>query len=153
MHPRLEFQRKHCRKGLKILNAGSKEDPAGLKRDFGAINLDINKFDGVDVIADACMLPFKDKSFDLVILGDCLEHISDHEKAIKEARRVGKIVVATIPTREYETEIGHKPAGYPYSEHIWKPTIEEVRKLFPGAEIEFVRTDCWIGCFVKEVVR
>ena len=65
MHPRLEFQRRFCSKELRILNVGSKEDPANLKKDFDAVNVDINKFENVDVIANACSLPFKDKSFDV----------------------------------------------------------------------------------------
>jgi SAM-dependent methyltransferase len=154
MHPRLEFQRRHCRKGLKILNVGSKEDPAKLKQDFGAINIDINKFENVDVIADARMLPFKDKSVDVVVLGDCLEHMANPEKAVEEARRVSRgLIVATIPTIEHELEIGHKPAGYPYSEHVWKPTVDEIKRLFLGAEVKFLRTPDWIGCLVKEDVE
>lgn len=149
MHPRLEFQRKHCVEGKSILNIGSKEDPANLK-DFGAINLDINPFDGVDVIADACMLPFKDKSIDVVVCGDVLEHVHDHEKAIKEARRVAGLIVATIPTVEHEEEIGHNPGYYRFSEHVWQPAIEEIKKLFPDAEIEILEREDWIGVLVVE---
>jgi len=96
------------------------------------------------------MLPFKDKSFDVVVCGDVLEHVYDYEKAVKEARRVGKTVVATIPTKEYEERIGHKPSGYPFSEHVWKPAIEEIKKLFPNAEIEMLEREDWIGVLVVE---
>ena len=53
------------------------------------------------VNADAsAFLPFRDASFDLVILGDILEHLVDPEKLVREAVRVlarGGRVIASVP--------------------------------------------------------
>lgn len=51
-------------------------------------------------LSDAVKLPFKEKQFDLIFLLDVLEHIKDHKKAIKEAKRVLKddgLIVVTAP--------------------------------------------------------
>jgi len=48
----------------------------------------------------ATKLPFKDNSFDLVLLLDVLEHIKDDQKALKEAKRVLKpsgSIIVTAP--------------------------------------------------------
>lgn len=61
------------------------------------------------VKADATKLPFEDKSFDVVVLAEILEHIpSDPIPAIKEALRVAKKVIITVPY-EYEWDDEKKP--------------------------------------------
>lgn len=42
------------------------------------------------VKADICALPFKDNSFDVILCNHVLEHIPDHETAMKELYRVMK---------------------------------------------------------------
>lgn len=39
-------------------------------------------------LADACEIPFKDESFDLVILSDIVEHVTSPQKIIEESHRV-----------------------------------------------------------------
>lgn len=51
-------------------------------------------------VADAKKMPYKTNSFDVVILSDVLEHVSDPEGVAKEAVRVVKkrgLVMATVP--------------------------------------------------------
>lgn len=43
------------------------------------------------------VLPFKDKSFDLVICSDFIEHVSDISKYLNEIRRVSKFILFKIP--------------------------------------------------------
>lgn len=53
-------------------------------------------------IGDACCLPFKDHSFDMVISSECVEHTLNPESAIKEMCRVcrsGGYVCITTPNR------------------------------------------------------
>jgi ubiquinone/menaquinone biosynthesis C-methylase UbiE len=49
-------------------------------------------------------IPFKDKSFNKIILSEVLEHLEDEDKALQEIRRVlkpgGKIVI-TVPNKDY----------------------------------------------------
>ncbi|MEW6266376.1 MAG: methyltransferase domain-containing protein [Thermodesulfobacteriota bacterium] len=50
--------------------------------------------------ADATRLPFQDQSFDLVICCEVLEHIPDHERAVRELARVlkpGRDLVVSVP--------------------------------------------------------
>lgn len=51
---------------------------------------------------DICSLPFPDKSFDIVVSSEVLEHVKDHVGALKELRRVcsGPIVL-TLPAHQY----------------------------------------------------
>ncbi len=50
------------------------------------------------VVADACKLPFKENSFDLVICSEVLEHIKNPQRVISEIKRVLKgVLIATVP--------------------------------------------------------
>ncbi|MEO6346384.1 MAG: methyltransferase domain-containing protein [Aquaticitalea sp.] len=44
-----------------------------------------------DVKADICILPFKDKEFDIILCNHVLEHIPDDTKAMQELYRVMKV--------------------------------------------------------------
>lgn len=49
----------------------------------------------VPVVADACRLPFRSGSFDLVVAGCCLGHLPNPLSGLREARRVAGGVVAS----------------------------------------------------------
>ncbi|PIE89152.1 MAG: hypothetical protein CR997_12820 [Acidobacteria bacterium] len=55
-----------------------------------ATHLDLDAFPGVDVIADACHLPFKDACFDAVLCEVVLEHVYNPWQVIEETHRVLK---------------------------------------------------------------
>lgn len=95
----------------KALNVGSDEDPCHLAQDFGAVNLDVEYHKNVHVIADGKRLPFKDKSFDTVVMGDSIEHDRDPGAMVRDAARVARQrVVITVPmdTREDAEHYGHR---------------------------------------------
>lgn len=53
---------------------------------------------------DICKLPFKDNSFDKIILSEVLEHIPDDLKALTEVKRVIKpngVIAITVPNHNY----------------------------------------------------
>lgn len=55
-------------------------------------------------ISEATNLPFKDGSFDSVLLLDVIEHIDDDNSVIKEAKRVlksGGIIILTAPALQF----------------------------------------------------
>jgi SAM-dependent methyltransferase len=55
----------------------------------------------LDLLSDARFLPFVDSSFDMILLSNVLEHISDRQKVIKECLRAlkddGELVI-TVPS-------------------------------------------------------
>ena len=65
------------------------------------------------VQGDAANLPFKDGEFDCAVLAEILEHVADPVKVLKEARRVAKCVIISVPY-----------------EHNWPPEL----KPFHGLE-------------------
>jgi ubiquinone/menaquinone biosynthesis C-methylase UbiE len=60
-----------------------------------------------DVIAPAHNLPFKDKSYDLLVSFDCMEHVPEEEveAAFKEFARVAKRIYLQISLTHSETRI------------------------------------------------
>lgn len=62
----------------------------GTRKRAGCIGVDIRKVEGVNALADASKLPFKDDSFDSVFLSHIVEHILDLVSFMKEVWRVCK---------------------------------------------------------------
>lgn len=80
-----------------VLNVG-----AGVKRlpMVCSVNLDIELFGNVDVVADGQEAPFADGSFDAVILEYVIEHVLDSSRITSEIHRIlkpGGHVYATVP--------------------------------------------------------
>lgn len=67
----------------------------------------------VNIDEGATNLPYKDSSFDTVILSDVIEHIKDWKKAVDESIRVSrKKVIITVPAymwlwSDYDKSLGH----------------------------------------------
>jgi glycosyltransferase involved in cell wall biosynthesis len=108
-----------------VLNAGCKEDPAGLKATHGArvVNLDRHDFDEdplkhrgervpipVDVRHDLLQFPwpFADGMFEMVVLAEVLEDLpADQGRVLREARRVARRLCVTCPTDTTERDTHH----------------------------------------------
>jgi len=89
------------------------------------------------VQASATDIPFPEKSFDLVLSSEMLEHLSDADlqKAVQELKRVSaKYILVSVPWKEY------LPASYTFCPvckhkfHIWHHyqsfTTKRLQKLF-----------------------
>ncbi|GAI93516.1 unnamed protein product [marine sediment metagenome] len=77
---------------------------------FEVIYTDINEFPLPNFMcADAHHLPFNDNSFDSVVLGELLEHVTNPLQVLKEATRVSrKKVIFTVPN-EFAWPVQLKP--------------------------------------------
>ena len=82
-------------------------------------------------VGDGTRLPFRDQSFELVLLIDILEHTDHPERIVSEARRIlvpGGIVIATVPW-----------AYHPYVRYTWLRKLLSSRKTIdehPDAPFE-----------------
>ena len=110
MMSRCSFQKlevsKH--KHVVVLNIGCGEDPCELSSisNIFIVNIDLDMWKVPNFIqCDAHMLPIRDKSIDVVVLGDVLEHLVDPDKVLDEVVRVCKSnceVIVTVPLeKEY----------------------------------------------------
>jgi ubiquinone/menaquinone biosynthesis C-methylase UbiE len=91
------------------------------------------------IVVDATRLPFKDRSFDLVLSDQVLEHVKIPEKMLEEVKRVGKNFIITVPNEKLLSQrlinriIGFDPSmighinKYSYSQ--WKLLIEKYLKI------------------------
>jgi len=99
-----------CRKELrkfvvgKVLDVGIKDAFFwGGRKPDNVVGLDLKNYGFTDVIGDARALPFKDKSFDTVVMTEVIEHIppEDRDRVIQELQRVArKIIIISAPSRE-----------------------------------------------------
>jgi ubiquinone/menaquinone biosynthesis C-methylase UbiE len=86
---------------------------------------------GIFRVAVAEALPYPDNSFDVVFMGVLLHEADDRLKALREACRVGRILVAVLEWPYREQEFGPPPA------HRIKP--EEMASLARQAGIGQVK--------------
>lgn len=94
-----EFGRHVGHQGL-IIDVGASGSPHKGCFDFDRhVSIDINVQDHLDVVGDACSLPFARHTADAVICTEVLEHVRHPTKALKEINRVlrqgGHLVLST----------------------------------------------------------
>lgn len=90
----------HCELGKKILDIGSQDGHTfrntPLDPFVTSIDLDTYYFPGF-IQMNANNLKFEDKSFDIAVLGEILEHVENPIQVLKEANRVSKRLLITVP--------------------------------------------------------
>ena len=99
--------RDNCSKDAKIIDIGCNKGHLfdGWDR-TNITSVDIDKYDLPNFIrADATKpLPFKDKEFDIAVLGEIIEHTDNPVDVIREAMRIANKLVITVPWEERWTE-------------------------------------------------
>lgn len=111
----------------RILDLGS----GGRRLKEGVISIDIFPREGVSVVADALMLPFREGSFDLIVCTAVLEHVTRTETVISEIYKCckkGGVVYVEMPFLQ-----GYHGAPADY----WRctlPGLEELLKPFEKLE-------------------
>lgn len=110
MH-RVDWIRNRCKHAGTVLDIGCAESPLFPGWD-NVTRIDLNEYDHPNFIKmDAHDLKFDDKSFDIAVLGEILEHVEDPVRVLQEASRVARQVIITVPNpaewkpeyRPYET--------------------------------------------------
>ncbi len=90
--------------------------------------------------ADICALPFADGHFDLVVGMSCLEHLTNPELAIREAKRVlapGGTAIFGVPIETPALNLFFKSVGFDHDEgHVaqYDDVLDIARKVFPKVE-------------------
>jgi len=72
----------------------------GIDQSLEAIRFCADKGLGTVRLGDVCALPFPDKSFDLVLATDVIEHVEDDLSALRELHRIlkpGQCLLLTVP--------------------------------------------------------
>lgn len=89
--------------------------------------------------ATAYKLPFSRKSFDSVIMFDIIEHLDD-VKAIKEAMRVGKRLIISVPHSNQDFLTKHSLAHHHYLDrsHLRAYTKESLTQLLVSLGLKIV---------------
>lgn len=119
-------------------------------RDSALLAKKLFKFRGeVDcdiIVADACYLPFRNRSFDLVFSDCTIEHIPNYTHAIKECARVcedfGHVII-TVPNKyridgwDSDTFLGKlvKGSDYPYHQRLYF-TAKQLKELMKAVGLE-----------------
>ncbi len=109
-----------------ILDIGCADKVAWEGTKYQVTTVDINPDFKPDVVADAASLPLADRSFDVVVLGEILEHVDNPCQVLKEAARVGRRrIVVTCPWEHVWPE-DLKPFWNPGHKRFYTPeTLEE----------------------------
>lgn len=140
--------------GKRIIEVGSRDVNGSLRpliesyRPNEYIGADITKGSGVDIICDIKDLisRFGEKSFDVIISTELLEHVKDWKLAIHNIKSVCRINgIILLTTRSY----GFKYHGYPYD--FWRYEIEDMKCIFQDCVIEKLEKDTEKGVLVKVI--
>lgn len=138
---------KNMKRRVKILNVGvgTGDDLRVLKKYGDNYVIDINK-KAIDMIkrglcvekkvADACKMPFPNKTFDVVISFDVLEHIENDTKAVSEIHRVlkdgGKFIFG-VPA--FNFLFSSHDRALEHKRRYNKPMLKKLMKDFSNARM------------------
>jgi len=94
------------------------------------------------ITGDMNKLPFDDKYFDYVVLGEVLEHSENPKRVISEAERVLKdngIIAVSCPNEEKE---------HIYKQHIWSISRKDIENMLNVTELDIKSNN--ILCYAKK---
>jgi SAM-dependent methyltransferase len=126
---------------LRLLQSLGFSEILGLDREKTAIDFCVQKGLPKVLGGDACDLPFKDDSFELVLATDILEHIEDDSKAVDEIVRVlvpGGRAIFTVPRFAFLWGIQDE-----LSQHKKRYEYQQFKKLIHDSPL----IDIEISCF------
>ncbi|HEV8614938.1 MAG TPA: class I SAM-dependent methyltransferase [Methylomirabilota bacterium] len=127
-----------------LCDVGAGSEPGLLDRAWPGrrLTLDLAPAPGVDVVADGYALPLHDKSVEVVLLMQVLEHVTDPLRFLKESARVmrpGGFLCLTVP--QYHIIHNHPGDYYRY-------TLQGLQHLCAAADLRVVRAWATGGPFL-----
>lgn len=145
----------HLRAALGSVRTGRALDVGGASGGFArglsryaetvhAIDLDRRQLGDAEIAGrarlvqgDACALPMRDRSYDLVTLFDVLEHVEDEQRVLGEVRRVlrpGGLTVLSVPA--YDWLYAHHDRG---ETRVRRYTRARLRRALEAADLKVER--------------
>lgn len=108
-----------------------------------ALDLIPNESIATKTVGDACNLPYKDNTFDIVVALDVLEHIEDDNQAITEIHRVLKsngFFIFTVPAYQKLYSAHDKYLGHVrrYNKKLIKNRLSLFKKITLGSWLFFL---------------
>ena len=145
---RFQWILRKCNAGekIKIIDIGSQDGHTFKNTEFSGYvtSVDIDKYDFPGFIQmDANKLEFPDKTFDIAILGEILEHVISPVMVLKEADRVAKRVLITVPN-EYEWDKSLFP--FQTIEEDSKRTNRTIEQMAKDGNPEAIEFNAEDGC-------
>ena len=143
---RFQWILQHCEIGKKIIDIGSQDGHTFKNTEFSGYvtSVDIDKYDFPGFIQmDANKLEFPDKTFDIAILGEILEHVASPVMVLKEANRVAKRVLITVPN-EFEWDKSLFP--FQTIEEDSKRTNRTIEQMAKDGNPEAIEFNTEDGC-------
>jgi len=115
----------------------------GLDISFNYLKIAMEKDRASDFIqGDVSRLPFRDKSVDILICSEVLEHVGDPEEVMKEIKRVTKkLFISTVPT-------------LPATLDLIRLKMQKNRLYMPGkGHLRCFQIDSYLGCLRRNGFR
>lgn len=132
-----------------VLEVGVAENPVFKGTPFKVTTVDISRRPEEDclpdIVADAAAIPVADKSYDVVNLGELLEHVPDPQAVLKEAVRIARKKVLITCPNEHLWPKSLKPFWNPGHVRFYdhKTFEEEMGKLGLPFKVEDIRFGPW----------
>lgn len=104
----------------------------------------LQKADVLPTVGDAHSLPFSDKSFDIVLSSEVIEHTANPRRAVAEMARVlrnGGVLVLTCPNKtwQWSVTLANWLGVRPFEGHEYFPSYAELEGYVGAAHLSLVR--------------
>ena len=126
-------------RGCRIVDLGghrsTKRGSFDIRRyDYEVVCVNLSTEKGADIVADVAELPFADRSFDVALCSELLEHVPDPRSVLAETYRVLKQDGQLLICVPFLYHIHADPYDYGrYTDHYWNRVLHEAG--FAGVDI------------------
>ena len=101
--------------GGKVLEVGAREGQ--YPENDGWVRFDLERYSGTHVRGTGEVLPFKDNTFDTVLLAEIIEHVEDPYSLLTESLRVTREKVVLTTPNEWAWHVSFDPFAEAFKQH------------------------------------